>query len=138
MKCDRNKHHRRSIRLPGYDYRQPGAYFVTICADRRQCLFGDIVDGGMVLNQYGAIVTDTYRWLCQRYPYLYTDEWIVMPNHFHAIVVITDKPRRGVSRLRSTSEGETPLQCETPVRQMNNEPSIIHQTQPPNANHWGV
>ncbi len=67
------------------------AYFVTICAHQRQCLFGDVVDGRMVLNQYGVIVADTYRWLCQRYPYLYIDEWIVMPNHFHAIMVIIDQ-----------------------------------------------
>ena len=102
MKYDRNKHHRRSIRLPGYDYSQPGAYFVTICVDQRQCLFGEVVDGRMVLNQYGMVVADTYRWLCDRYPYLYTDEWVVMPNHFHAIMVIADKPRRGVSRNAPT------------------------------------
>jgi putative transposase len=93
MKYNPDKHHRRSIRLPGYDYSQSGAYFVTICAYQRQCLFGDVVDGQMILNQYGAIVAETYQWLCQRYPYLYSDEWIVMPNHFHAIMVITDEPR---------------------------------------------
>ncbi len=65
MKYDPNKHHRQSIRLPGYDYSQSGAYFVTICADRRQCLFGDVVDGQMRLNQYGAIVAEKYQWLCQ-------------------------------------------------------------------------
>ena len=103
MKYDPNIHHRRSIRLPGYDYSQSGAYFVTICAYQRQCLFGDIVDGQMILNQYGAIVAETYQWLCQRYPYLYTDEWILMPNHFHAIMVITDKPWTGVSHCRGVS-----------------------------------
>ena len=110
MKYDPNKHHRRSIRLPGYDYRQPGAYFVTICAYQRQCVFGDVVDGQMVLNQYGMIVADTYQWLCDHYSYLHTDEWLVMPNHFHAIMVITDqsrtdndKPRRGVSRNAPTT-----------------------------------
>ncbi len=103
MKYDPNKHHRRSIRLPGYDYSQSGAYFVTICTYQRQCLFGDIVDEQMVLNQYGVIVADTYQWLCQRYPYLYTDKWVVMPNHFHVIMVITDQPRRGVSRNAPTT-----------------------------------
>jgi putative transposase len=96
MKYDPDKHHRRSIRLPGYDYSQSGAYFVTICAYERQCIFGDVVDGQMMLNQYGAIVAETYQWLCQRYPYLRSDEWIVMPNHFHAIMVINDKPGMGV------------------------------------------
>ncbi len=99
MKYDLDKHHRRSIRLPGYDYSQSGAYFVTICAYQRQCLFGDVVDGQMVLNQYGAIVADEWQWLCQRYPYLYTDEWIVMPNHFHAIMVITDEPLRQINGI---------------------------------------
>ena len=84
------------------DYSQTRAYFVTICAYQRQCLFSDVVDGRMVLNQYGMVVADTYRWLCQRYPYLHTDEWIVMPNHFHAIMVIADKPCRGVSRNAPT------------------------------------
>lgn len=109
MKYDRDKHHRRSIRLKGYDYSQPGAYFVTICVDQRQCLFGDVVDGQMVLNQYGMVVADTYRWLCDRYPYLCTDEWIVMPNHFHAIVVIADKSRRGGSRTAPTIDKRKPL-----------------------------
>lgn len=105
-----NKHHRRSIRLPGYDYSQSGAYFVTICVNQRQCLFGDVVDGQMQLNQYGEIVADTYQWLCQHYSHLHTDEWIIMPNHFHAIMIIdhqsrlnTDKPCRGVSRNAPTT-----------------------------------
>ena len=105
MKYDLDRHHRRSIRLKEYDYSQPGAYFVTICVEQRQCLFGDVVDGQMIVSQYGMVVADTYQWLCDRYSYLYTDKWIVMPNHFHAIMVIadksrtdTDKPRRGVSR----------------------------------------
>jgi len=81
MEYDLNKHHRRSIRLSGYDYSQPGAYFVTICVHQRECMFGKIVDGQMNLNQYGEIVADTYQWLCQRYLHLYTDKWIIMPNH---------------------------------------------------------
>ncbi|GAB4244278.1 MAG: transposase [Stanieria sp.] len=95
--------HRRSIRLKGYDYTQPGMYFVTICAYQRQCIFGDIVDGQMVLNQYGSIVAQTYQWLSQRYHYVYLDEWIIMPNHFHGIIVIIDTPRRGSSRTAPTS-----------------------------------
>ncbi|MGK7952752.1 MAG: transposase [Xenococcaceae cyanobacterium] len=102
MKYYPEKHHRRSIRLPGYDYSQTGFYFVTICCYQRQCLFGDIVDGFMRLNQYGEIVAETYQWLSQRYPYLILDEWIIMPNHFHGIMVITDQPRRGSSRTAPT------------------------------------
>ena len=97
MKYDPAKHHRRSIRLPGYDYSQAGYYFVTICCHQRQRLFGKIVNRAMQLNQYGQIVAQTYQWLSSRYPYVYLDEWIVMPNHFHGIIVLTDTSRRGVS-----------------------------------------
>ena len=116
MKYDPDRHRRRSIRLKGYDYRQPGAYFVTICVDRRQCLFGDVVDGHMILNQYGMVVADTYQWLCQHYSYLHTDEWIVMPNHFHAVMVITDKSRRGVSRnAPTTNKQQTANNSSNPI-----------------------
>ncbi len=103
MKYDPAKHHRRSIRLKGYDYSQAGFYFVTICCDQQQCLFGDIVDGVMQLNQYGEIVAETYQWLSQRYPYVHLDEWIIMPNHFHGIVVLTDTPCKGVTSYPSGS-----------------------------------
>lgn len=109
MKYDPNKHHRRSIRLKGYDYSQPGAYFVTICAYQRQCIFGKIIDGQMCLNQYGEIVAETYQWLCQHYSHLYTDKWIIMPNHFHAIMVITDQPCKGVSRNAPTGNLLRPI-----------------------------
>jgi hypothetical protein len=55
MTYDHAKHHRRSIRLKGYDYAQPGAYFVTICVRERECALGDVVDGGMVLNDLGVL-----------------------------------------------------------------------------------
>jgi putative transposase len=78
---------------------------VTICAYQRQCIFGEIIDGQIRLNQYGAIVAETYQWLCQQYSYLHTDEWIVMPNHFHAIMIIIDQPNGGVSHCGQGSHG---------------------------------
>ncbi len=60
MRYDPEKHHRRSIRLKGYDYRQPGAYFVTIVAQGRECIFGDVVDGAMCLNDTGRTVAETW------------------------------------------------------------------------------
>ena len=104
MNYDPDLHHRRSIRLKNYDYSQTGYYFVTICCYQKQCLFGDIVDGLMQLNQYAEIVAENYQWLSQRYPYLILDEWIVMPNHFHGIMILTDQPRRGGSRTAPTME----------------------------------
>ena len=89
-------HHRRSIRLQGYDYTQPGAYFVTICTHGREMLFGQVVDGEMMLNDYGEIVREEWFRTAQVRPYvaLFEDEFVVMPNHIHGIVWIveTDDP----------------------------------------------
>ena len=109
MKYDPIKHYRRSIRLKGYDYSQAGYYFVTICRYRRQRLFGEIIDGVMQLNQYGEVVAETYEWLSSRYLYVHLDEWIIMPNHFHGIIVLTDIPHRGESRFAPTQPKCKPL-----------------------------
>jgi REP element-mobilizing transposase RayT len=95
MKFDPRKHHRRSIRLKGYNYAQPGAYFITICTYQRQCWFGDIRDGKMYLNQIGKIVAQEWIRSCQIRPSLQLDEWVIMPNHFHGIVIITDTNTNG-------------------------------------------
>jgi REP element-mobilizing transposase RayT len=89
MRYDPNKHHRRSIRLKGYDYTQAGVYFVTIVTQNRACLFGDIVAGEVRLNAFGQAVAETWLWLATQYGYVELDEWVVMPNHLHGIVVIT-------------------------------------------------
>ena len=83
-------HRRRSIRLKGYDYTQPGAYFVTICTHQRQPLFGRVVDGNMALNAYGEIVREEWFRTAQVRPYveLFKDEFVVMPNHIHGIIWI--------------------------------------------------
>ncbi|MDR2968246.1 MAG: hypothetical protein LBV32_01425 [Tannerellaceae bacterium] len=60
-KYNPNIHHRRSIRLHGYDYSQEGLYFVTICVQNRECLFGEIMDGEMILNEIGRIVKNEYQ-----------------------------------------------------------------------------
>jgi len=88
-------HHRRSIRLKGYDYSQTGAYFVTICTHKRERLFGDINSGEMRINEYGVIAAESWIWLPQQYGYIDLDEWIVMPNHMHGILVIADCCRGG-------------------------------------------
>lgn len=79
---------RKSIRLHGYDYAQPGAYFVTLCTRQRACLFGDVRDGGMRLNAIGEIVADEWVKTAEIRDEIDLDEWVVMPNHFHAILVI--------------------------------------------------
>jgi REP element-mobilizing transposase RayT len=82
-------HHRRSIRLREYDYAQAGAYFVTICTHDRLCLFGEIVDGMMKLNQFGEIVSSCWEEIPRYFDNVELDAFVVMPNHVHGIVVIT-------------------------------------------------
>jgi putative transposase len=95
MTYDRQKHHRRSIRLQGYDYAQPGAYFITICTQGGEALFGEIVSGRMCLNAAGEMVWRWWAGLNDKYPSVRTDAAIVMPNHFHGIIVITGDPKPG-------------------------------------------
>jgi REP element-mobilizing transposase RayT len=90
MTFDPEKHHRRSIRLRNYDYSQPGAYFVTICTYQKQPWFGEIKNGQMYLNQLGKIVADEWLKTCKIRPNFQLDEWVIMPNHFHGIVIIND------------------------------------------------
>ena len=85
---DPNRHHRRSIRLRGYDYARPGAYFVTICTKNRLCLFGDVVGGQMWLNAFGEIVRREWFRTADIRPNVELDAFVVMPNssftvHFH-------------------------------------------------------
>jgi len=101
MTYNPEKHHRRSIRLKGYDYSQAGAYYVTICTQNRACLFGDIVGGEMRLNDTGKIVADSWLWLASQYDYVELDEWVVMPNHIHGIIIVNDC--RGDSHCRGDS-----------------------------------
>nr|WP_044200466.1 transposase [Oscillochloris trichoides] len=89
MSYDPSRHHRRSIRLPGFDYRSPGAYYVTICTRERGLLFGDVIDHTVRLNPLGLIVADTWLSLSNRYPYVSLDAWIVMPDHLHGIIIIS-------------------------------------------------
>ena len=90
MPYDSFKHHRRSIRLRGYDYTAPGAYFVTIDTFGGLCLFGEIVGGVMRLNDYGEIANAEWLKTPSIRPEIALDEYQIMPNHFHAIVMILD------------------------------------------------
>ena len=88
MASNRDIHHRRSIRLRGYDYSQPGAYFVTACTWQREHLFGEVIDGEMVLNEPGEIVAAEWLQTAVKRPSIILGEFVVMPNHFHAILMI--------------------------------------------------
>jgi putative transposase len=82
------RRNRRSIRLQGYDYSQAGAYYITMCTQNRECLFGNVVDGQMQLNEAGGIVLSVWGGLRQFYQGVELDAFVVMPNHVHGIIVI--------------------------------------------------
>ncbi len=80
-------HHRRSIRLKGYDYSQAGAYYVTICVKDKMCLLGKVVDDLMVLNDAGTMIDKWWQKIPDKFPGIELDEYQIMPNHLHGIVV---------------------------------------------------
>ncbi len=92
MKYNRRKHNRKSTRLKGYDYSRPGLYFITICCKDMACLFGHVSKEGMVLNDAGKMVEAEWLKLPQRFNNIKLHDFVVMPNHFHAILEITGKP----------------------------------------------
>lgn len=102
MKFDPFKHRRHSIRLKDYDYSREGAYYVTTVAQNRLCLFGDVVNAEMILNDAGEMLQSQWRALPERFPNIELDEFVVMPNHFHGIVVMTDKTGRATTRVAPT------------------------------------
>ena len=78
-------HHRRSIRLKGYDYASEGLYFVTMCVQNRECLFGEIKNDEMVLNDAGRMVEKWYNKTQEKFPDIVCHEMVIMPNHVHCI-----------------------------------------------------
>lgn len=86
---DVEQHLRRPNRLRGYDYSQAGAYFVTIVAQDRVCLFGEVVDGVMCPSDAGRQVATAWNELPAHYPHVELDAFVVMPNHFHGVIMLT-------------------------------------------------
>jgi REP element-mobilizing transposase RayT len=110
------KHHRRSIRLKGYDYTQAGAYFVTIVARGRECLFGEIAAGEMQLNEWGRIVEHEWRQTATVRPNVTLDQFVVMPNHIHGIIILNDPDIVGATRrVAPTTPRVTPIPSVVPT-----------------------
>lgn len=104
-------HHRRSIRLRDFDYSRAGAYFVTICAWQRGCLFGEVADGVMRLNDAGRIVDESWQRITTHFAGVGIDQYVIMPNHFHGIVSIVGagSPRPDLPQnVNEILGGETP------------------------------
>lgn len=99
----------RSIRLQGYDYSQPGAYFVTMITHGRQPLFGALINGNVSLSPLGHLAASLWRGLHDRFPRVDLDEFVVMPDHIHGIVVINEEMTQ---KKECVSQSLTP--AETP------------------------
>lgn len=95
-------HNRRSIRFKGYDYTQAGLYFITICCQNRACLFGEIENGKMMLNDAGAIANDCWLNIQNHFPNAILHEYVIMPNHVHGIIELVGANNHSpVSKLHS-------------------------------------
>ena len=137
--CNPNIHHRKSIRLRGYDYSKEGLYFITICTADRKCLFGKIVSVGvqdiepiqsindsemtigvenfeprrqeMILNDAGKIANECWLMIPEHFPDVFLHEHIVMPNHVHGIIELTKSPV-GVQNFEPKRENFEPRRNE--------------------------
>ncbi len=105
---------RRSLRLADYDYAQSGAYFVTIVTQRRSSLFGDVIDAEMRLNGAGHMVCDLWHRLPTRFPSVELDEFIVMPNHVHGVLLLgTDVEHVGAPLVGARSRNASDRSAES-------------------------
>ncbi|MBW1940787.1 MAG: hypothetical protein JRI28_05340, partial [Deltaproteobacteria bacterium] len=119
MKYTSDIHHRRSIRLKGYDYSKAGLYFITICTQNRFCLFGEIENGEMILNDAGMMIKTVWHEIPVYYHEFNIHKFVVMPNHVHGIIRIISNPK---------PVGAGPRAC--PVnecRQINGQPQTMGQ-----------
>jgi putative transposase len=106
----KSKSNRRSIRLKEYDYTSPGWYYITICTHNRECLFGEVIKGKMVLSPIGKTVQEYWLQIPNHLPNIELDEYVIMPNHIHGIIIINDKNvnnRRGVRSNAPTNPNIT-------------------------------
>jgi putative transposase len=90
---------RKRLRLVDFDYSTPGCYFVTVCVLKRRCLLGEIREGDMVLNALGRLVSDTWQQGPQRHDGIVLDEFVVMPNHIHALLMLPASPPQSLSDI---------------------------------------
>lgn len=152
MPYDPQKHHRHSIRLKGYDYSQAGLYFITICVQHRLCLLGDITVGAIPcgcpneingtgfigsidfidrgrpqgsplrLNDAGKMVEHEWLNLPDRFPNIQLHEFVVMPNHFHAILQICEKGNITVGNIVGAFQSIVTVEYTHGVKQQDWQP----------------
>lgn len=113
MRYDPQKHHRRSIRLKGYDYSQAGMYFITTCTQHREHFFGHIENEEMILNDAGKMVDKWWQKIPEKFKDIELDVYQIMPNHFHAIVINTGS-FRNLDNIHNDSD--SPVRAHPRVR----------------------
>ncbi len=99
---------RQSMRLSDFNYAQAGCYFVTLCAHQRQCLFGTICEGFMQEGAAGLMVQENWTALPARFPFVALDAYVVMPNHLHGLLFLTDQEGEQPQNSFSSAEGYHP------------------------------
>ena len=119
-KAESRLHHRRSIRLPGYDYSQPGAYFITICVEDHQCLLSEVIGGAVHLTPTGRIAQQEWERLSVRFAGIRLDAYIIMPNHIHGIIILEDSAApdtRGTGAKLHDHDSDLPDPSRAPSRE---------------------
>jgi len=127
MRYNPETHHRKSIRLKGYDYSREGAYFITICCHNRRCLFGEIHNGKMHLNKFGKIAETEWLKTGEIRYNVELDAYAIMPNHVHGIIHITDVVVG--AHCIVGSHCIVGAHCNVPLRQDNAQRNISPQTE---------
>ena len=110
MSHNKNKYHRRSIRLREYDYASPSWYYITICTHNRECLFGEVNDGKIVLSQIGKTAQEYWLEIPNHFANTELDEFVIMPNHIHGIIIINDNPSSN-DRIVNDNRRDTACKC---------------------------
>ncbi|MFH1321207.1 MAG: hypothetical protein ABII90_11225 [Bacteroidota bacterium] len=123
MPYNPNIHHRRSIRLKGYDYSQAGLYFITICCQDRECRFGEIENDEKILNDAGKIANECWIEIPKHFPNSVLHEHIVMPNHVHGIIELTNDANVGTRHGVSLHNTDTPVGTSHGMSQLQQQPN---------------
>ncbi len=103
----KNKYHIKSLRVQGYDYSQSGAYFITICTKDKKNYFGKIKNSEMKLSDIGNIVQKYWQEIANQFLFVQLDEFVIMPNHMHGIIIINDDSRDAINRVSTDNGGVT-------------------------------
>ena len=98
---------RKSTRLQAYNYSTPGLYFITICVHNHSCLFGNIKDGEMRCNQLGKILEQQWKTTISSFPGIKSDEWVVMPNHFHGLIHLLEHSEKRLVQTNTNDHAIT-------------------------------